>query len=61
MLTGKTRFRKGLFGKMILQVEYKTIPISDIWSGRRINGELNWRDATEFDIQELNNTIWKNK
>lgn len=45
-LTGNTRFRRGWFGKMVLQVEVDPCSIDGPFGNF-------WRDATLFDLQEL--------
>ena len=63
-LTGRRRYRRGWFGRMILQVEikhplpqYPSAPrplkpgeVYDPWK----NGSFTyWRDATEFDVASI--------
>ena len=47
--TGKSSFRQGFRGKMILRIEYR-------WSGwgageRTVRNHLDWRDAVESDLR----------
>lgn len=49
-LTGKYRFRSGLFGRMVLQVQF-------YWTGmpaysRTVVTEPRWRDATALDLSD---------
>ena len=56
MLTGRTRYRKGWFGKVILQVE-ETVTIDDdvgYGIGTHSHQETCWRDAGPNDILDLN-------
>lgn len=48
MLTGKTRFRTGMWGKMILQVEYIHTSYDAYGGPERKNPA--WRDATIQDF-----------
>jgi hypothetical protein len=60
-LTGKTRYRIGLFSKLVLQVEYKKKYVDNSYAascglthpddGKSYAGY--WRDATFQDLQEL--------
>ena len=55
MLTGNTRWRKGWFGKVILQVE-ETITVDDdvgYGLGTHSSQVLRWRDAKTDDIVDL--------
>ena len=49
-LTGRTRYRVNLFGKVILQVEETG---EAMWQGsRRVALGSHWRDATATDLTE---------
>lgn len=48
MLTGKTRHRRTIFGKMVLQVEYV-----DTNPKPESEGKYNWMDARDIDLWEL--------
>ena len=53
-LTGNTRFRTGLFGAQILQVQFVD-RMEDPMDGSHTGPEYSfWRDATVFDVQALN-------
>jgi hypothetical protein len=56
-LTGRTRHRQSLFGKMVLQVEERQRRVTLYGPGReRYSGELlRWRDACFADLYELLN------
>lgn len=58
MLTGNYRYRKGWFGKMILQVEETIIVDDDVGYGigTHSHQETRWRDATQFDCFTANLT-----
>lgn len=50
-ITGATRHRVGVLGKLVLQVEYE-------WRGmpadsRNVVTEIRWRDANVYDVIEL--------
>lgn len=52
-LTGRIRFRRGWFGKLILQIEYR----GDMYAeeGFAQNDSTCWRDASITDLTE---TLW---
>lgn len=52
VLTGKTRFRTGMFGKQILQVETKCRSY-DFEGGGSFSPEfIHWRDAKSYEASQ---------
>jgi hypothetical protein len=52
-VTGKWKFRQGLFGKQILSVEERRIatsPVMTAHSAANWREEFRWRDGNEFDL-----------
>jgi len=52
-LTGNCRYRSGMFGRLILQVEYEFCRYCKY--GRFSDTEIKWRDAKVTDLQPLHN------
>ena len=63
MLTGKTRYRKGWFGKVILQVEENITIDEDVGYGIGTHSSqcLQYRDARPNNILELYKLYTKDK
>jgi len=55
-LTGNIRYRNSLFGKLILQVEYKLNHCDDVYGSGYFDEyeTVHWRDATVKDIPIIN-------
>jgi hypothetical protein len=56
-LSGRTRHRRSLLGKMVLQVEERHRRVTLYGPGYNKYGawQLRWRDATFEDLYQLNN------
>ena len=63
MLTGNTRYRKTLFGKMVLQVQERLSHAARRRAKLRMTtGSVYlWRDAKEEDLKELNLTNYQSE
>lgn len=57
MLTGKTRYRSSMFGKLVLQVEEEYLDFHPLGTDTL----LRWRDADFEDFQELEAAKVRNK
>lgn len=59
-LTGEVRYRIGLFGKVIIQVEETSHQYDPRGGGSLSPEHKSWRDARIADIQELGLTLTVN-